>query len=60
MKFLRAKHLAELFGVNKSTIWRWRKNKNFPIPTNLGPNTVAWSKVAIEEWIESINKEHHS
>jgi predicted DNA-binding transcriptional regulator AlpA len=57
MKFLRAKQLAELLGVNQSTIWRWRKKKGFPTPTSLGPNTVVWSKSAIDDWIDAIDKE---
>ncbi|MGV2874179.1 helix-turn-helix transcriptional regulator [Colwellia sp. E150_009] len=57
MKYLRAKDLAKMLGVNQSTIWRWRKKKSFPNPTNLGPNTVVWSQSAIEEWINAIDKE---
>jgi prophage regulatory protein len=53
MQFLRAKDVAQLIGVNQSTIWRWRQQNGFPSPINLGPNTVVWSSISIESWINS-------
>ena len=57
MKYIRSKKLAELFGVNQSTIWRWRKRKDFPQAIYLGPNTVVWSLKSVETWMQSNNKE---
>lgn len=60
MKYVRAKELAKWLGVNQSTIWRWRKQKDFPTPLSLGPNTVVWSKSSIEKWINSRSKDANS
>lgn len=36
LKYIRAKELADLLGVNKSTIWRWVKEKSdFPKPRKI-------------------------
>ena len=34
--------VAERFGVNPSTIWRWVKYGFFPNPYRFGPGTTRW------------------
>jgi prophage regulatory protein len=34
--------VAERFGVNPSTIWRWVKDGFFPNPYRFGPGTTRW------------------
>lgn len=49
--WLRLADLTERYSCSASTIWRWSKNRaEFPKPVRLGPNTVAWSRLAIEEF----------
>lgn len=35
--------LAELFNVNRVTIWNWAKSGRLPAPKKLGPNTTRWN-----------------
>jgi len=48
MKFMRGKEVTDMFGVNLSTIWRWRQKKGFPKPIRIGPNVVVWKISEIE------------
>jgi len=51
MRFMRAKALAAMLGVDRSTIWRWAKSSEFPRAYRLGPNTVAWDEAEVHAWI---------
>ena len=43
-KYIRVKELADLLGVNKSTIWRWVKEKSdFPKPKKISKGVTAVS-----------------
>lgn len=49
--WLRLTDLTDRYNCSASTIWRWSKNRaSFPKPVKLGPNTVAWSLSAIEQF----------
>ncbi len=49
--WLRLTELTDRYNCSASTIWRWSKNRpSFPKPVRLGPNTVAWSLAAIEQF----------
>ena len=50
---LRIKDVCEMLDVGTVTLWRWRKDGTFPKPLQLGPNTVAWPRSVIEQWLES-------
>ena len=50
---LRARQLAELLGVHRSTLWRWEQAGAFPLRRSFGPNTVGWLKSEIDEFIAS-------
>ena len=49
----REKDVLALVRISKATLWRWRKAGEFPHPIQLGPNTVAWRRIEIDEWISS-------
>ena len=35
--------VAELFGIGRSTVWRWvRKNEGFPVPRRYSRGCTAW------------------
>jgi prophage regulatory protein len=53
MKILRVVDLMGLFGVSRSTVWRWSNAPDFPRKLRLGENTVAWFASEVLEWMES-------
>lgn len=48
--YLSVDQVAARFGVSKDSIWRWRRNGDFPKPKKLGGNTSRWRLSDIEEW----------
>ena len=43
--------LADRWGVDPSTIWRWsKKHADFPKPVNLGPNCTRFKLADVEAW----------
>lgn len=56
MKILRIKEISELLSLSKSTIWRLRREGDFPEPLKLGPRSVGWYESDVTEWIKSRNR----
>jgi prophage regulatory protein len=49
--FLSDKQLAERYGVNRVTIWRWRRtDSTFPGPVTLSPGCVRFRLSDVEQW----------
>lgn len=49
--FLTDKQAAERYGVNRVTIWRWRKtDPSFPAPVMLSPGCVRFRLADLEAW----------
>lgn len=48
--YLSVDQVANRFGVSKDSIWRWKRNGNFPAPVKLGGTTTRWRLSDIEEW----------
>ncbi|MFX0541786.1 helix-turn-helix transcriptional regulator [Roseovarius sp. S4756] len=48
--YLSAEQVAMRFGVSKDTIWRWRRDGDFPAAVKLGGTTTRWRLSDIEEW----------
>jgi prophage regulatory protein len=40
--FLTDKQVAERYGVSTDSIWRWKRQGNFPAPVRVGPNCTRW------------------
>lgn len=40
--FVSDKQLAARYGVNRTAIWRWLKNGDFPAPVRLSPGCTRW------------------
>lgn len=54
MKYLNDRQLADRFGIEKGTVWRWaRSDPSFPKPVKLSPQTVRWRSDEIEAWENS-------
>jgi len=41
------------YDLTPATVYRWIGEGTFPLPVNLGSNSVAWHREEIEEWRES-------
>lgn len=40
--FLTDKQVAERYVVSTDSIWRWKRQGNFPSPVRVGPNCTRW------------------
>jgi len=48
-----ADDLAEMFGVDTKTIWRWQLTGNMPKGIKLSPGCTRWPSDLIDTWIVS-------
>ena len=48
--YLSVDQVAARFDVSKDSIWRWKRQGDFPAPVKLGGNTSRWRLADIEEW----------
>lgn len=48
--YLSVDQVAKRFDVSKDSIWRWKRNGDFPKPVKLGGSTTRWRLSDIEEW----------
>jgi len=48
--YLSVDQVATRFNVSKDTIWRWKRNGDFPAPVKLGGTTTRWRLADIEEY----------
>lgn len=53
MKIININELVNILGVSKTTLWRWRKEGDFPEPIILGKNIIVWKESQIEEWLNN-------
>ena len=52
-KFLRVGEVAELVGVDRTTIYRWVQKGHFPPPLMFGLGK-RWRLTVIKEWISNL------
>ncbi len=48
---LRMKEVIKITTLSRTTIYRGIKNKTFPQPKRLGPNSIGWPKSVITSWL---------
>lgn len=48
--YLSVGQVAARFGVSTDSIWRWRRDGEFPAPVKLGGRTTRWRLADIENW----------
>lgn len=48
--YLSVEQVASRYNVSKDTIWRWRREGDFPKPLKLGGKTSRWRLTDIEVW----------
>lgn len=49
IRYASAKQLAERYGVNTSTIWRWAKRGILPKPVTISEQCTRWNLDEIEK-----------
>ena len=55
--YISKKEVARIINKSASTITRWSKEiPDFPKPFLLGPNTVVWDRIEIENYINDRKK----
>lgn len=52
-QILNQKKVTQITGKSRSTIWRWVRDGNFPVPLSLGKNSIGWLETDIQAWIEA-------
>jgi predicted DNA-binding transcriptional regulator AlpA len=53
---IRTKEMLKHLGIHKSTLYRWRKNNNFPQDVILGPNSIGWDRSSFNRWLKKRTK----
>lgn len=48
--YLSVDQVAARFSVSKDSIWRWRRDGEFPAPIKLGGRTTRWRLADIKDW----------
>ena len=48
--FLSVDQVAERLGVSTDSIYRWKRNGDFPKAVKLGPGSVRWRLADVEQW----------
>jgi prophage regulatory protein len=51
MKFLRIRHVVQLTGLSRMTIYRMELAGEFPKRRKLSQNAVAWREEEVEQWL---------
>ncbi|WP_420538678.1 helix-turn-helix transcriptional regulator [Mailhella massiliensis] len=51
-QFVRASALADILGVSKSTIWRWRTEGRLPDPFRLSNRVTVWNLEDVLAFVE--------
>lgn len=52
-RVLRLNEVCQLIGVSRHTIWRHRRDGDFPKPIRIGRQCLGWRAGQIEAWIDS-------
>lgn len=53
VKLLTKAEVIERTGLSESSIWRLRRDNDFPIPVRLGPGGLRFYAHEIEQWLSS-------
>ncbi len=52
-EFLRWPRVRQLTGLSRSTVWRLEKSGQFPARRKLSANSVGWSLIELQAWMQS-------
>jgi excisionase family DNA binding protein len=48
--YIKVRDVAKRLGVDRSTIWRWLSEGNFPEPYRFGSSTVRWHEEELKHF----------
>lgn len=48
--YFSVEQVAQRFGVSKDTIWRWKREGQFPAAVRLGGGCTRWKLSDLENW----------
>jgi prophage regulatory protein len=51
-RLLRIDRVEDKVGLSRSTIWRLRRNGDFPEAVPIHGSCIAWSEAELDEWIQ--------
>ncbi|MDN3652315.1 AlpA family phage regulatory protein [Thalassotalea ponticola] len=54
-RYISVKELIELTSLSRATIYRRRKESDFPKAYQLGPKRIGWRLSEVEEWRASLD-----
>lgn len=54
LQYLRASDVCRLLRISKPTLWRLRRTRGFPEPTEVTDRLIAWRRSEVEEWLERV------
>jgi prophage regulatory protein len=49
---IRIGQVSEKTGLPESSIWRFARLRQFPLPVKLSPGCTAWFEHEIDEWLD--------
>lgn len=52
--YLTVAEVAQRFSVSTDTIWRWKRNGDFPKAVRVGPGTTRWRVEDLEAYERSL------
>lgn len=50
-ELLSFRHLKDLYGIPRTSAYRWMNELGFPKPIQLGPNSVRFKRTEIDAWV---------
>ena len=53
LRCLSMKHVATVLGLSVVTVWRLRRNHDFPPPIKLSPGRIGFLESDIAAWLEA-------
>lgn len=52
-RWARAQHIAQEFGIGRSTLWSYAKKPGFPQPVKLSPRCTLFNREELTAWFEA-------
>lgn len=56
-KIYTTKEILEMFGITRSTLWRWQKEGRFPKPITIAGGRNLYPESIVADYIESLKEE---
>lgn len=53
LQYLRAAEVCALLRISRPTLWRLRRDREFPAPTSLSRRSIGWRQSDVEQWLNS-------